>query len=146
MQAKRNHRQQATAKTQLRTTITPTRTAMNKNADYDARAQLYGFIRPSQLKDLLEQKQSTMLLDVRTDQEIEESGRFECGDHAWVHQPCTLNDTKELEDKSAEFFPNKQTPIVVYCKSGRRASKAKEALELRGYSQVYNAGGYGDLI
>lgn len=36
-------------------------------------------------------------------------------------------------------------PIVVYCKSGRRAEKAKEHLTAAGYTQVVNGGGLADV-
>lgn len=36
-------------------------------------------------------------------------------------------------------------PIVVYCRSGRRASKAEETLKSKGYKTVLNAGGFDDL-
>jgi phage shock protein E len=36
-------------------------------------------------------------------------------------------------------------PIVVYCRAGRRAGKAKLDLEKIGYTQVINGGGYNDL-
>jgi phage shock protein E len=37
-------------------------------------------------------------------------------------------------------------PIIIYCKSGRRADKAKQILEEKGYETVLNAGGYDDLL
>lgn len=39
----------------------------------------------------------------------------------------------------------KDSPIVLYCASGKRAGIAKDALDEAGYSQVYNAGGYEEL-
>ena len=35
----------------------------------------------------------------------------------------------------------KQTPIIVYCQSGRRSSIAKKTLEQAGYTHVVNGGG-----
>ncbi len=35
--------------------------------------------------------------------------------------------------------------IKVYCRSGKRASLAKEALEAAGYTKVENLGGYEDI-
>jgi phage shock protein E len=32
-------------------------------------------------------------------------------------------------------------PVIVFCRSGRRAGKAKEMLEAKGYTKVLNAGG-----
>ncbi len=36
-------------------------------------------------------------------------------------------------------------PVIVFCRSGRRAGKAKEMLEQKGYTNVLNAGGLTDL-
>ena len=36
-------------------------------------------------------------------------------------------------------------PVVIFCRSGRRAGKAKTILEERGYKTVLNAGGLGDI-
>lgn len=40
---------------------------------------------------------------------------------------------------------DKAKPVVVYCGSGGRASKAKAQLEAAGYTNVVNGGGYEDL-
>lgn len=40
---------------------------------------------------------------------------------------------------------DKATPIALYCKSGRRAGIALEALQKLGYTQVSNQGGYEQL-
>jgi phage shock protein E len=49
--------------------------------------------------------------------------------------------SKEL----AQLGEDKSKEIVVYCKSGRRAGKAQDALLEAGFTNVFNAGGYGDL-
>jgi phage shock protein E len=36
----------------------------------------------------------------------------------------------------------KDKPVVVYCKSGGRAGRAKQTLEAAGFTNVVNAGGY----
>ncbi len=36
-------------------------------------------------------------------------------------------------------------PVIIFCRSGRRAGKAKEVLEQKGYERVLNAGGVKDL-
>lgn len=40
---------------------------------------------------------------------------------------------------------NQTAPVIVFCRSGRRAGKAKEVLEQMGYTNVLNAGGLNDL-
>ena len=66
--------------------------------------------------------------------------------HEWVHIPVMPEDTEELVKVSSIVFPNKDLPIVVYCKSGNRAGFAKRALESLGYTHVLNAGGYDDIM
>lgn len=41
--------------------------------------------------------------------------------------------------------PDKDTPIVLYCRSGRRSQIARQALLELGYTQVVDAGGYEQL-
>jgi rhodanese-related sulfurtransferase len=40
---------------------------------------------------------------------------------------------------------NKESPILVYCRSGRRSAIAKAALERLGYRQIINGGGMENL-
>lgn len=45
----------------------------------------------------------------------------------------------QLEARLAEVGP-KDAPVVVYCRSGHRASHAKQVLEAHGYTAVHNLG------
>lgn len=47
----------------------------------------------------------------------------------------------ELEQKIGDHVQNKSFPVRVFCKSGGRASKAKEKLLVMGYKNVLNLGG-----
>ncbi|MEH8020909.1 MULTISPECIES: rhodanese-like domain-containing protein [Rheinheimera] len=51
----------------------------------------------------------------------------------------------EIASGVAKLNLSKDTPIAVYCKSGRRADVALETLQQLGYSNVVNKGGYEDL-
>lgn len=44
----------------------------------------------------------------------------------------------------SKLYPDKNTEISVYCRSGGRAEKALKALQAAGYQQVHNAGGIED--
>lgn len=44
-----------------------------------------------------------------------------------------------------EQFPDKDTPIRLYCEAGVRAGKALEDLAAAGYTDIENAGGIGDV-
>jgi len=77
-----------------------------------------------------------LLVDVRTPMEYK-SG----------HLPNALPiPVSEVGKRLSEFGSDKSKPIVVYCKSGRRASTAEKKLEAAGYTNVFNGGGYQDLL
>lgn len=48
-------------------------------------------------------------------------------------------------DEIAQLAGGKDKPVVVYCKSGGRAGKAKQVLEAAGFTRVVNGGGYRKL-
>ncbi|WP_313278451.1 rhodanese-like domain-containing protein [Stutzerimonas balearica] len=76
------------------------------------------------------------LIDVRTPEEFAEGAL-----------PGAVNlETSEFSAHIAEVAPDKDAPVVLYCRSGRRAGEAQQVLESMGYRQVINAGGYGDLL
>lgn len=52
----------------------------------------------------------------------------------------------EISEKIAGVTTNKDDEINLYCRSGRRAGIAKEALEKMGYTHVINHGGYSDVV
>lgn len=51
----------------------------------------------------------------------------------------------EIVPEVSKLFPDKNTEIHVYCKSGGRAQKALQALQDAGYSHVKNMGGIADV-
>lgn len=72
-----------------------------------------------------------LVLDVRTAEEF-----------AQGHVPQARNiPHDQVARRAAELGPP-STPIVVYCKSGKRSAAAIEALSKLGYQQLWNAGGY----
>ena len=86
---------------------------------------------------------STILLDVRTMDEIEASGKFQVEGLSWMQTPCTpMSADLELDTDTVD----KQVDVVVYCRSGRRAGRAKEILQERGFRNVLNGGGYDDML
>mmetsp|Transcript_4554 Transcript_4554/g.7597 ORF Transcript_4554/g.7597 Transcript_4554/m.7597 type:complete len:106 (+) Transcript_4554:146-463(+) len=83
-----------------------------------------------------------IILDVRTKEELEEE---QLTPRKFRHASCHLDDCSELMAKAEELMPDKNAPVIVFCRSGRRAAKAKEMLEQKGYTKVMNAGGLKDL-
>lgn len=52
----------------------------------------------------------------------------------------------KIADKITDVQPNKDAPIHLYCRSGRRAEMARQTLINMGYTHVINHGGYDELI
>lgn len=50
----------------------------------------------------------------------------------------------EVVDELSQRYPDKSTPIRLYCRSGGRAGKALQALQSAGYEDVANVGGIND--
>lgn len=88
---------------------------------------------PAALKAL--QRADSVLIDVRTAQEYADGAL----------PGATRIETEDLAGRIASVAPDKDTPVVLYCRSGRRSSAAQDLLKQLGYSQVIDAGGYEDL-
>ena len=70
------------------------------------------------------------ILDVRT------QGEFSGG-----HVPGAVNiPVQELQQRLGTLEP-RDRPVIVYCKKGARASRAKGILQKAGFARVYNLGG-----
>ncbi|AHL76114.1 sulfurtransferase [Stutzerimonas stutzeri] len=81
------------------------------------------------------QRADVVLLDVRTEKEYAEGAL----------PGATRIETQYLAERITSVAPDKDAPVVLYCRSGRRSSGAQDLLRELGYSQVINAGGYQDL-
>jgi rhodanese-related sulfurtransferase len=69
------------------------------------------------------------LVDVRT------PGEFAAG-----HLPGAINiPLQQLDDRLAELEP-KDSPVVLYCRSGHRSGSAARTLKSSGFGMVYNLG------
>ncbi len=72
-----------------------------------------------------------ILLDVRTEEEYNEK-------HI---DGASLLPLDEIDiDHISQLVSDKDTPIIVYCKSGNRSQQAREKLIALGYSKVYDLG------
>lgn len=81
------------------------------------------------------QAPESLLIDVRTAEEFATGalpGAVRIG-HA------------EIAAQISQLAPDKNTPIVLYCRSGRRSGIAEQSLRAMGYHNLINAGGYAEL-
>lgn len=90
-------------------------------AEVDSAAALHALAQPA-----------AVLIDVRSAEEFA-SGAM---------PGATLIPHGEIVRRISEVAPDKNTPLVLYCHSGRRSGIAQDALRALGYTQVVNAGGY----
>jgi len=74
---------------------------------------------------------NAVLLDVRTPEE-HKTGYLE---------GAVLLPLAELESRIFSTVSDKDTPIYIYCRSGRRAGTAVEKLKAMGYTDLHNLGG-----
>lgn len=82
------------------------------------------------------QKAKGIWIDVRSAEEYQ-AGHFEGA----LNVPHT-----DIATQIAKISPNKDEPINVYCRSGRRSELALNELKKLGYTNVTNQGGYADLL
>lgn len=52
---------------------------------------------------------------------------------------------EEIAAQITSLAPDLNTPIVLYCRSGRRSALAEASLRELGYRNLINAGGYSEL-
>ncbi len=94
---------------------------------------LLGFMKSPDINEGVETCRATrgaVLLDVRN---IDE--------YAAGHIPGSVNLPLPMIAQAAERFPDKSTPLFIYCRSGGRSSSAVSALEAMGYTKLVNIGG-----
>ncbi len=80
---------------------------------------------------MVEEDQAIRFIDVRTQQE------YDAG-HVASAELLPLN---QLESKIESEIADKDTKIIVYCRSGNRSGQAQAMLNGMGYNNVYDAGG-----
>lgn len=91
----------------------------------------YHKITAEEAKNKMQDTTEYILLDVRTPEEFSEQ-----------HIPgAILIVDSRISAEAEETLPNKDTPILVYCRSGRRSAGAAKQLVSMGYTQVYDFGG-----
>lgn len=94
----------------------------------------YHSISPAEAKNRLAGEEGIVLLDVRTPAEHE--ARRIPGSVLLPVEPVNL-----VGSGIQAVVPDRNTPIFVYCRSGRRSVDAAEILVKAGYANVYDLGG-----
>ena len=85
-----------------------------------------------QAHDLLLSRPEAVLLDVREEPEYLTGHAID----------ALLLPVDEITAQTAgELIPNHQTPVLVYCRTGRRSARAAHILESLGYEDLYDMGG-----
>ncbi|SMP69303.1 rhodanese-like domain-containing protein [Anoxynatronum buryatiense] len=92
---------------------------------------VYQSISPEEAFQRLENEEQITLLDVRTESEFEEG-----------HIPGSiLIPLQVLEEEALLQLSDKDAPIFIYCRSGRRSLEAAEIMLELGYTRIYDLGG-----
>jgi rhodanese-related sulfurtransferase len=134
-------------------------------ADYDARATQYGLATKEQLQATLEaatsaSDKSVTVMDVRTPTEIDEAGRWDLSMYPNVKTVTVYGVTPTDASPVVEYFKDQDTTssssssssgekFILYCRSGRRADTAINAMVSQcgmDKDQCLNAGGCDDVV
>ena len=94
----------------------------------------YKQISPSEAKEIMDSNENVIILDVRELYEYEEG-------HI---KGAVLIPYTEIENRAATELPDKESVILVYCRSGRRSKIAAQTLADLGYKNVMEFGGIND--
>lgn len=97
-------------------------------------ANSYAIITPQQAKHIMETEEC-LILDVREEEEF-------ILEHIEDAELLTLADISE--ETAAEVIPDKDTLLLVYCRTGKRAGAASHILAGLGYTRVFCFGGIND--
>ena len=90
-----------------------------------------GKIKCNEYTSILSYDDNSKLIDVREKDEYDE---YHIDNAINIPYTNIVDDIKLLDDITLD------TPIIVYCRSGARSSKAYEALKNAGYKHVYDLG------
>ena len=95
----------------------------------------YQQITAEEAKSMMEEQPDAVVLDVREQDEYD-AGHIP---GAVLLPVGTIN-----EETAASAIPEKDTVVLVYCRSGNRSKTASQALADLGYTQIYEFGGIKD--
>ena len=103
----------------------------NTDADTSVAAATYVQISQEEAKRIMDTESGFVIIDARTEEEFNE-GHIE---------NAILIPEYEIAERAETEIPEKDTLILVYCRSGRRSKIASDALVQLGYTNVKEFGG-----
>ncbi len=109
-------------------------TAGESTVDELSRSVVPVKITPEEAKRMMDEESGVVILDVRTKEEF---------DAGHIKGAVLLPDA-EVADKAAELLRDKDAPILIYCRTGRRSALAAKTLAGLGYTRIYDFGGIVD--
>ena len=109
-------------------------------SDFATRQKEFGLVSFAQTRAAL-QDPNTVVLDIRRPDEIAADGTLPQSQNIVV----SLTDASALQAAAPTALPDKQAAVYIYCRSGRRAATAVQALQAMGYTHVMNGGGWSDV-
>jgi len=107
----------------------------------------FTIITKAEVQQLLEQNSTSekkaIIIDVREDIEVKETGTVPTANHAPIKQliPFMLAPPEEFKEKFGFNKPEKDDTLVFYCKMGGRAKAISEYVSSLGYTNVKNYSG-----
>lgn len=87
------------------------------------------------------QSPNAVVIDARSEAEIQ----TKVDAKHWINAPGSPFNNPTLQQDGSKLLPDKTAPIIVYCASGKRSQKAADILIQQGYTNVFNAGGIGQI-
>lgn len=91
--------------------------------------QLFGIGPKTDFAQLV--KEGAIILDVRSK-----------GEYAGGHIRGSINISVDTLANNLDKLKDKNKPVITCCASGMRSASAKNILKSKGYTQVYNGGGW----
>lgn len=91
--------------------------------------QLFGIGPKTDFAQLV--KDGAIILDVRSK-----------GEYAGGHIRGSINISVDTLANNLDKLKDKNKPVITCCASGMRSASAKNILKAKGYTQVYNGGGW----
>ena len=98
----------------------------------NAKEAIYMQITAKQAKEMIDKQEQDLIVDVREQAEY---------DKAHIPGAVLLLVGTITEETAAEVIPNKESVVLVYCRSGNRSKTAAQSLTDLGYTQIYEFGG-----